>query len=417
MMNKLRIGLLGLCAAALAALPSGVGCSAAGEDANAQSGAGESGGGHVGAGGSGGGHLGAGGFDLTTSGSAGGSRDPSADRDGDGFTPAGGDCNDDDKNVNPGAIEVKITEPDGTGQVPAPADEDCDGVIDNVAPPCDDGLSLDDFDPMSGAKAIDLCTAASRDDRRWGVLDARYVRGSGEAAATSSAVGLLGGFGPNVRVQGGARLLALSTGSARLPGQPDACFGDSCSAYGPGSAPRGFPQDNPDCIPSELISDDIGLEVTLRAPTNATGYGFRFKFYTFEFPEWVCLDFNDQFIALATPPPPGSYNGNLSFDSAGRPVSVNFAFFDVCDGCPSGRSELEGTGFQAENNWFTQSDGGTRWLETEAPVTGGQEITLRFMIFDTGDDRYDSTALVDGFHWIARGGAVAVGTAPVENPR
>ncbi|WP_437936493.1 choice-of-anchor L domain-containing protein [Sorangium sp. So ce341] len=363
-----------------------------------------------------GGEDGSGGLDApgapgSGSGGAGPVTDPNADSDGDGFTPAAGDCNDADANVNPGAIEVEVTEPDASGQIPAPADEDCDGAIDNVAPPCDDGLSLDDFDPANGARAIDLCAFASRDDRRWGVLSARYVRGDGSPAARSPAVGLFDGFGPNVRVQGGARLLALSTGRARLPDHPDACWSGSCSSYGPGAAPPGFPQDNPDCPPSDFINDDIGLEVVLRAPQNATGYEFLFKFYTYEYPEWVCEDFNDQFVALATPAPPGSYNGNLSFDGEGRPVSVNIAFFDVCDGCPLGSSELVGTGFSPRR------DGGTRWLKTRAPVRGGEEISLRFILFDTGDDRFDSTALIDGFRWIATGGTVSVETAPAVDPR
>ncbi|WP_437598505.1 choice-of-anchor L domain-containing protein [Sorangium sp. So ce590] len=347
----------------------------------------------------------------SVSGGAGPVTDPHADSDGDGFTPAGGDCNDADGNVNPGAIEVEVTEPDASGQIPAPADEDCDGAIDNVAPPCDDGLSLEDFDPANGARAIDLCAFASREDVRWGVLSARYVRGDGSPAARSPAVGLFDGFGPNVRVQGGARLLALSTGRARLPDHPDACWSESCSSYGAGAAPPGFPQDNPDCPPSDFINDDIGLEVVLRAPRNATGYEFLFKFYTYEYPEWVCEDFNDQFVALATPAPPGSYNGNLSFDGEGRPVSVNIAFFDVCDGCPLGSGELVGTGFSPRH------DGGTRWLKTRAPVRGGEEISLRFILFDTGDDRFDSTALIDGFRWIATGGTVSLETAPAVDPR
>ncbi|WP_437673849.1 choice-of-anchor L domain-containing protein [Sorangium sp. So ce131] len=399
--------------AGLAALPVAIGCSAVGgSPAQEQEGAGgpraeppAAGGEEDGAGG-----LGAP-DDPALGGTAEPPPDPNADKDGDGFTPARGDCNDADANVNPGAIEVEVTEPDASGEVPAPADEDCDGAIDNVAPPCDEGLALADFDPMSGARAIDLCAAASRDDARWGVLSARYVRGDGSPARPSAAVGLQEGFGPNVHVQRGARLLALSTGRARLPGQPSACSSDSCSSYGPGAAPPGFPQDNPDCPPSDFIHDDIGLEVVLRAPKNATGYEFLFKFYTFEYPEWVCEDFNDQFVALATPAPPGSYNGNLSFDDAGRPVSVNIAFFDVCDGCPRGSGELAGTGFSP------LTDGATRWLKTQAPVRGGEEITLRFILFDTGDDRFDSTALIDGFRWIASGGTVSLDTAPVVDAR
>ena len=82
-----------------------------------------------------------------------------------------------------------------------------------------------------------------------------------------------------------------------------------------------------------------------KAPTNATGYSFEFNFYSFEYPEFVCASFNDQFIALVQPPPMGSVNGNICFDSQSNPVSVNIAFFDVCLGCPLGETELIGTGF------------------------------------------------------------------------
>jgi hypothetical protein len=402
--------------ACVATLGTAVGCSATSNGSTFEAGgdgpstgsttAATGGGGATGTGAGGSGNDGFGG-EL---GIGGGGGSPPADADGDGFTVAEGDCNDDDRNVNPGAIEV-VAEPDQDGNTPEPADEDCDGGVDNVITACDSNIAPADFDPLHGAKAIDLCGVATASDRKWGVLGAKYIRGNGTPATPSSSVGVLDGFGPNVHVQGGARMLVISSGHARLAGYPGACNADSCSTYGPGSAPPGFPQDNPNCPPSFNINDDIGLEVTLRAPTNATGYEFLFKFYSFEYPEWLCQDFNDQFLALASPEPPGSFNGNLSFDSAGNPVSVNFGFFDVCDGCPLGPDEMLGTGF---NEWGDA--GGTRWLKTRAPVTGGEEITLKFMIFDTGDDRYDSTAIVDGFRWIANGGTVAVGTTPIDNP-
>src|SRR6185503_3207561 len=93
-----------------------------------------------------------------------------------------------------------------------------------------------------------------------------------------------------------------------------------------GTAPPGFPQDVPGCTPSPDIFDDVALDLKIRTPKNATGYSFNFKFYSFEFAEWVCTSFNDQFIALVTPAPPGSINGNISFDSKNNPVSVNIGF-------------------------------------------------------------------------------------------
>jgi len=332
--------------------------------------------------------------------------DPNADEDGDGFSVVQGDCNDCDANVNPGAIEVEITEPDMMGNIPDPSDEDCDGNIDNVAPPCDAGILLDDNDPYQAAAAIGLCkTSTGADD--WGIVDAEYVRANGNALNAPLQHGIIQFFGPNVSPLEGDRLLALSSGRGRIPGQAGACGSLSCLGSGASAPPAGFPQDVPMCPGLSNINDDIALEVTLRAPTNATGYAFSFDFYSFEYPEWVCTEYNDQFIALVNPPPPGAINGNVSFDSMTNPVSVNIAFFEVCSGCSLGTAELLGTGFDVWND-----AGATSWLATTAPVDPGELVTIRFAIWDTGDSLYDSTALIDNFRWIADGGTVTVGTTP-----
>lgn len=332
--------------------------------------------------------------------------DPNADEDGDGFSVAQGDCNDCDPNVNPGAIEVIDMEPDMMGNIPDPADEDCDGAIDNVPPPCDGALAIDNTDPLSGAAAMGLCKVA-QDATDWGIVSANYVRANGSPASSPLQHGLLFDFGPNVAPQEGNQMLVLSTGRARIPGQPDVCGTLTCSDSGAGTAPAGFPQDVPSCPGLSNINDDIALEVTLRAPTNATGFSYNFDFYSFEYPEWVCTSYNDQYIALVDPPPMGAINGNISFDSNNNPVSVNIAFFDVCAGCALGTGELAGNGF---DTW--DDAGATSWLVTTAPVTGGEEITIRFAIWDTGDSAWDSTVLIDNFQWIADGGTVSVGTVP-----
>jgi hypothetical protein len=218
--------------------------------------------------------------------------------------------------------------------------------------------------------------------------------------------GFLNTFGTNVPARAGTGMLSLSSGRARIPGQNGFCGGISCTGTGAGTPPPGFPQDVSGCTGGTNINDDVGLDLTLRAPTNATGYKFDFKFYSYEFPEWVCTTFNDQFIALVNPPPEGSINGNVSFDSMNNPVSVNVAFFDVCSGCPLGTGELQGTG-------FSDSEGGTGWLQTTAPVEGGSTFSIRFAIWDTGDTAWDSTVVIDNFEWVANGGSVDVGTTPV----
>ena len=103
----------------------------------------------------------------------------------------------------------------------------------------------------------------------------------------------------------------------------------------------------------------------------------------------------------------GSVNGNICFDSQSNPVSVNIAFFDVCLGCPLGETELIGTGF---DTW--DDAGATSWLTTKAPIKGGEEFSIRFAIWDTGDQSWDSTVLIDNFQWLANAGTVVVGTVP-----
>jgi len=372
--------------------------------------------------------------------------DPNTDMDKDGWTPAQGDCNDCDPNVNPGAIDVLHT---ADGGAPSWGDEDCSGTAGDSAKPCDQGLALADVSPADGAKAIELCATATATDRKYGVISAAYVRANGTPFASPGVqVGIEPGFGPNVHVQGGQNMLVLSSGAARVTGQPGACTSISCQYNATATAPTGFPQDDPTCPPTKVIADDVALEVQVRVPTNATGYSFSFKFHSFEFPDWVCdtHGYNDQFIALVTPAPAGAYvptgstGGNISFDSNHHPVSVNMGFFDVCDPstpkrfashctsgagvtcptipspyCPLGVGELQGTGFEALNK--NGPDGATRWLQTQAPAQPGSIITIRFAIWDAGNGQYDSTVLLDNFQWNASGGTVTVGTAPVTSPK
>jgi hypothetical protein len=327
------------------------------------------------------------------------------------------------------------------------------------AKPCDTGLALDDLMPGDAAKAMELCATATTSDKKYGVLSAQYVHVDGTPFATPGAqVGLQTAWGTNVKPQGGQSMFAMSSGYARDPSQPNNCslvnaskgassFKSCQIGTAASNPPTGFPQDDPVCPKTPSIWDDVALELQIRAPTNATGYSFNFKFYSFEFPDWVCdqSGYNDQFVALVNPPPMGAYVpsgsmfGNISFDSNNHPVSVNMGFFDACDSssptrfashckstsgatcpptpspyCPLGVGDLAGTGFDV---WLsTGPAGATRWLKTTAPVKGGSTVTIRFAMWDAGNGQFDSTTLVDNFQWIANGGnlPVPVGTQPAQ---
>ena len=341
--------------------------------------------------------------------------DGAFDADGDGYDTGSGDCDDCDPNRGPHLFDVP-------GSL---IDEDCDGVVDQPRQVCDSGLSTSDADPLRAASAMDICDIVPA--KPYGLVTASYMRSDGSGAGPGTNAGLQGTTFGNIANLYGDAMFSLSSGVAREETHPQACGSASCTAKGLGTPPPGFPQQVPGCTGGTTVYDDTALELTLTAPDNAIGFRMAFYFMSFEFPEWVCTTFNDQFVILMDPPPVGAINGNIAFDAATNPVSVNIAYQPVCDpassvqwaancasGCPSlpypycpdTDFDLIGTGF---TTWDTYS-GGTNWLEVTAPVTPGQTFDLRIAIWDTGDANLDSTVLVDDFEWVAD--PVDVGVQP-----
>lgn len=72
--------------------------------------------------------------------------------------------------------------------------------------------------------------------------------------------------------------------------------------------------------------------------------------------------------------------------------------------CGGDLSELEGTGFYAPglycNGQPSAGGGATGWLRTEAPATPGSTLHLELLLWDSGDPKFDSSVLVDGFRWV-----------------
>jgi hypothetical protein len=134
------------------------------------------------------------------------------------------------------------------------------------------------------------------------------------------------------------------------------------------------------------VFDYTELEVVLAVPTNAVGFTFRFDFFSAEYPEDVCTQYNDRFMVRLTSQ---AFNGNLAFDSASNPVSVNTALFAVTSG-----GELVGTGMESGVGAATGVQ------SVQAAVTPGETITLKFSISDAGDHGVDSVAIMDAFDWV-----------------
>lgn len=335
---------------------------------------------------------------------------------------AGGDCNDCNPLVNPGAVELG-------GNL---LDDDCDGTVDNVEATCDAPLLVDDANPLSGARAVDLCRV-SNGSGGWGVVSANWVLPDGSFPAVQQqnfhlGHGILSALGPNVHVQKGQRMLALSSGTARQPTDPGY---QDVAGYDKGYAcfpPPGFPKESPAC-PGVITGqghDGVALELTIRVPSNAVGFSYDFNHFTYEWPGYLCSSYNDVFLALVYPAPPGLVDGNIAFDPQGNLISVNTSFLEVCGCsggppcvaggktflCPLGKSGLVGTGYQSISGYGAS----TGWLTTSAPAIAKQTIKIRWTVYDSGDGVLDATTLIDNWRWLTSPG-VQVATSRTVAPQ
>jgi hypothetical protein len=381
-------------------------------DGGASSSSGGGSGGSSGAGSSGGGSgSSSGGASSSGAGSSGGGSS--------GGHPEGGSC----PPCDPGNVNL----PGGT------CDLDCSG---SPAPPapCDAALAVGgpagDF-----AKALGLCQMATGDS--WGLVSATYTQGYDSSVSPAAGQhSILPGFGPAVHPLEGKQLGVLSTGYAYTcddASQTATCTGagtadpyfkggqTAMTGTGTGAAPPGYPKATTGCLVGNAVYDVAGVTLQVRVPKNAQALSFDFDFYSSEWPEYVCSEFNDSFVAwLGSEAWTGTGAGgdlNLAFDSTGSPISVNSPFISRCTAgtqtgcagtvtgsasCVAGPGDLQGTGFYNLGTYcVTQSTGGgsTGWLTASGPVHGGETITLQLMIWDTGDPNWDSSVLVDDLKW------------------
>lgn len=352
-------------------------------------------GGAAGAAGSGGASGGMGGTSTGGTGAVAPCTPTGADADGDCYGQADGDCNDSDAKLNPGAFDYPGNS----------LDEDCSGTP-NDASSCDSSITaVGDADPLNGARALGLCQMTTQQEKKWGVIQAKWVMADGKTGMNDKSHGLPPSFGTNVLPREGARMLALSSGTAREPSDADYQPVSGADMGTNGLAPSGFPIDSPSCNviteKDKTTHDAAALEVSIRVPSNAKSLLVDFNYYTFEFPSYVCSKYNDFFVALQFPAPKNAQSGNVAFDGEGNPVSVNNAYLRACEpqsaggkkfDCPLGTTLLANTGFD--------KSAATGWLTTQSPVTPRGIITLRFAIWDMGDHVLDSTVLVDNLRFV-----------------
>ncbi|MCY1068348.1 choice-of-anchor L domain-containing protein [Nannocystis sp. RBIL2] len=372
-----------------------------------------------------------------------GDADEDADEDGDGWGVCSGDCCDvasgacaDPELVNPGAYEY----------VGNTVDDDCDGNTDEEAPSCDAALASDSADPLDYARALDLCQMTVENppdpkDRTWGVIGGKFslADGSGLPAAVSRSI--RPGFGDKIAPQKHSRLMVLSSGNAADANdtKPPFVKFEGGANLGTTSPP---PQDwwtaiggklpnPPGCNVPQVPSanDPIMLKLRIRVPTNAKSFSTKMYFFSAEYPEYVCSQYNDFFVALVDSDAEGNPDdknvaiyddGNTSWPIGVNLVKVAEGLFTQCQGGEVGcaaqgvptsdyngcknTSELIGTGF--DQNDFSTCDpaqtmigGGTGWLTMTGNVSPGEVMEIRLAIWDTGGHIFDSVVLLDAWEW------------------
>ncbi len=337
------------------------------------------------------------------------------DIDGDGYTYCDGDCCEvqyecfgfDPDKVNPGAYDF----PNGF-------DQNCDGTIDTPRVLCDGEIDPNSTDPVDMARAMDLCPVT--EDVPFGLISAEisFPDGTGVGMVPENQYSVLTAFGNTIVPNLGASFAVMSSGNATNPiGEPSVNNETSSS-----SPPDWYQANNnryptpPDCgfltsNSGDPANDPVMLTLNVKAPTNAEAFSFDIYFFSIEFHEYVCSQYNDFFVALldseffsGDPNLANPMDKNLAMDENGNPVGINLAMsglFTVCDQAPliapqktkycQGSEELKGTGFEGH--------GATGWLTTRGNIEPGEEFKVRLAIWDAGDHILDSLVIIDNWQW------------------
>jgi len=261
--------------------------------------------------------------------------------------------------------------------------------------PCDKNISLNSSDPIDAAKAMGICDGLV--DATWELPDGTTPTGNN----FNLGHGILPDFSSPNPAREGDVLLVLSSGTARRPSdlgyQPPSSDGfDKGYSHGfPQTTKMTFPVARPSCPVPNSAHDGISLFINMVVPRGVIGYSFDFNYFTADYPNDVCTRFADSAAVIVTDST--LPNINILVDANGNPVTSQTADLLVCFPstgytCPLGSHGLEGTGFD--------DHGSTGWSTIDVPATPGDTITLKLMIWDSGDGFSDSVILFDNFRWL-----------------
>jgi len=277
------------------------------------------------------------------------------DLDGDGFSAQAGDCDDNNPGVHPGAEEHSNG-----------VDDDCDGIIDNHTPEYDDdgdGFNeydgdCDDYDPSAYPGATEVPGDGVDNDCNGAIdeaIECDCPTTSSPAAAIDVCTGLhnenLTGYGSQTSITAsygsaisprfGCQLYAMHTGMiGEDPTQLGTDMGTSITEWDfTGYSVNCGSQPPPG---TDTKRDQVGMELVLNVPANAQSFSVDFLFVSSEYEEWVCTQFNDTFEI---------YLESSALDPSDFPDHDG-------DGIPEGNVAFDATGkpITVNNNYFIVTD-------------------------------------------------------------
>lgn len=357
-----------------------------------------------------------------------GELDEGVDADGDGYSTCQGDCCDsaadgcaEPARVHPGAYEWENG-----------IDDDCSGVADDLDIDCATTVKWFGATAAELARAMGICKS-SAGDGDWGLVDATLTLADGTGQPASEQVGVLERLGGVVPATEGPTMAVLSNGTAAAPTDPGGS--ENLEVGTTSTVPATYTSAHGGVIPpiehcnvnGTVARDSASLRLRVRAPEDARGLQIDFRYFSREFPLWVCSQFNDFFLILVESGAGGlPADRNIATDPHGNPISVNSDVITTCrplgcstDGTCGGERDCvggfcsgvrgtcpDGAGDLAAYETSSSEAGATSWLRSTAPVAGGEVVTVAFHIWDSGDAIMDSTVLLDGFRWLSETPAV-----------
>ena len=333
------------------------------------------------------------------------------------LSAGGGDDGSSGGAADTGAADEGDEDDDRGGEDEGEADEDDDGggpsgpALDVGHPGCDDGECPEGCVPPEHTPCDEDSNSM---DHALGLGCEDALAADVSRSGNSAAVAVTTGFGPSDEwnpVEGG-KILVIGTGLADSLINPDpaeeylSCSDDLGEEYDPGgtlpeplvaTAVDGDCEEDPTLVGTGDCSRTVGeqfdqggdandyteVRIEMAVPEMVSSLTYSFAFMSTEWPIFVGGDYNDMFVGWLESE---MWTGNVSFDEAGSPISVNAGFLDFQDETAE-MAEFEGT--------CMSGHAATKWLETTAPVAAGEDIVLVFSIFDMSDSIYDSFVLVD----------------------